>query len=118
MNKFYGIFEVCIDSRQGKDALNIKKTSLYAQLLEEMKKEMPDPWSIRASTVYESRNCQAITNTLYQQRNLEAYDDKYRRSHRFKMKYFIHETDEKGWLKLSKKEQAAAEDLRGHEPVL
>ena len=111
MDKYYGIFNVCVDRRDGKNALQNKKVDLYARLIEEMKKEKPDSWSIRAATVYESRACQAITNTLYQQRMLEAYDDKFRRTHRFKMKYFIHETDEKGWLKLSKKEQAAAEAL-------
>ena len=108
MDKFYGIFNVCIDRRDGKNALQNKKDDLYVRLIEETKKEKPDPWSIRAPAVYESRSCQAITNTLYQQRSLEAYDDKFRRTHRFKTCYFIHETDENGWLKLSKREQDTA----------
>ena len=111
MEKYYGIFEVCIDSYQGKDALKNKKMSLYADYLQEMKKDQPSPWFIRAKKVYEDRTGNEIQCALINLRQLDAYDDKYRRCHRFKTKYFIHETDELGWLKLSKKEQAEAEAL-------
>ena len=111
MDKYYGIFEVCIDSYQGKDALKNKKISLYADYLEEMKKDRPSQWGIRAKKVYDDRTGNEIQCALINLRRLDAYDDKYRRSHRFKTKYFIHETDELGWLKLSKKEQAEAEAL-------
>jgi len=111
MAKHYGIFEVCIDSYQGKDALKNKKTSLYADYLQEMKKEHPSPWFIRVKEVYEDRSGNEIQCALIRLRQLEAYDDKYRRSHRFKTKYFIHETDEQGWLKLSKREFLEASAL-------
>lgn len=111
MKKYYGIFEVCIDSYQGKDALKNKKTSLYADYLQEMKKDCPSPWSIRAKKVYEDKTGNEIHCTLINLRQRYAYDDKYRLCHRFRTKYFIHETDELGWLKLSKKEQAEAEAL-------
>ena len=112
MEKYYGIFEVCIDSYQGKDALKKKKTSLYCDFLKEMKKDRPDPWGIKVKTVYESRTGNDIQSTLFNLRLLDKKEDQYRRGpHRFKMKYFIHEVDELGWLKLSKKEQADAEEL-------
>lgn len=111
MKKYYGIFEVCIDSYQGKDALKNKKTSLYADYLQEMKKDYPSPWSIRAKDVYEGKTGNEIQCVLFNLRQRDAYDEKHCLCHRFRTKYFIHETDELGWLKLSKKEQAEAEAL-------
>lgn len=113
MDKYYGIFKVCIDSRQGKDALRNKKTSLFADFLEDVKKDQHRLFStfFKAERIFEDRNGNEIKCALITLRQLDAYDDKYRRSHRFKTRYFIHETDEYGWLKLSKKEIAEAQAL-------
>lgn len=113
MNKHYGIFDVCIDTRQGKDALRNKKISFFADYLEDVKKDQHRLFStlFKAGQVFEDRSGNEIKCALITLRQIDAYDDKYRRSHRFKTKYFIHETDELGWLKLSKKETADAQAL-------
>jgi len=110
MTKHFAIFDVCIDSCQ-KDSLKIKKTWLFASLLREMKKETPDPWFIRAKTIYDSRTCNEIQSDLFTLRAIDKREDKYRRNTRFRIKYFIHEVDEHGWLKLSKRETIEAEEL-------
>lgn len=111
MNKHYGIFGVCIDTRQGKDALKNKKISFFADYLEEMKRDHPLASFYRVKQVYDNRTGNTIQCTLRCLREAEAYENSRSLSYRFKTKYFIHETDELGWLKLSKKETADAQAL-------
>lgn len=115
MDKYYGIFKVCVDSREGKDALRNKKTRLFADYLEDVKKERQLVFSsfYRSEKVFEDRSGNEIKCALIRLRQLEAYDDKFSLCHRYKTRYFVHETDEYGWLKLSKKETAEAQALLG-----
>ena len=113
MNKYYGIFKVCIDTRLGKDAFRNKKIGLFADYLDDMKKDRHLVFSsfYRAKPVFEDKSGNEIKCDLIRLRQLEAYDDKFSLCHRYKTRYFVHETNEYGWLKLSKKETAEAQAL-------
>jgi len=114
MTKWYGIFDVCIDGRQA-DSFAIKKTRLVMKLLEEMAAGRPSPWFIKAKKVYPSRTHNELQQCLRTLRECDRQEDKLRLSHRFRTKYFIHETDEEGWLKPSRAEMKAAEALKARD---
>ena len=102
--KYYGIFKVCVDTRHNDFAA--RKLQLFTQRIEEPE----NPWFVKANEVFEQRTGNAIASKLFTLRMIEKNEDKFRHCFRFRTKYFVHEVDESGWLKLSKAEKKAAEE--------
>ena len=105
--KYYGIFDVCYDTRYGKENLALRKVQLAARAVE----KPHDTWGDRSKKVWEDRFCYEIKATLQSMRDAYNYDRKLSRCHRFKTVYFIHETDKDGWFLPNKKETEAAMKL-------
>ena len=104
--KYYGIFDVCYDT-YSKNNFDVKKLHLIQDAVNN-----PDTTYFgRSSVVFDSRTGNDIKCAIIHKRQMYEYDRKYSRCHRFKTKYFIHETYKNGLLKPSKKELEAVAEL-------
>jgi len=113
MQKYYGIFDVCYDTRsKGND--RVKKLWMVRHVLEKGKNDEPYPLFFETSKhIYTDRSGDDIKRDIYNARRMYEYGRQYSRCHRFKTKYFIHETDSYGVYKPTKKEIAEAAEYFG-----
>lgn len=107
MTRYYGIFDVCVDSRQ-RDSFRRKKLLLVKRLID----HPGEPWFVKAKKVYESRDDVELRSCLQALRQSEQEENRLRLSHRFETRYFIHETDALGWLKPSRRELFEASQIQ------
>lgn len=107
MQKYYGVFDVCYDSWH-KETFDRNKTWIAVRAIEDPRGTLSDK---SISKVCTDRSCDEIKCSLISYRQQYKYDDQYRRCHRFRTKYFVHECDKDGFFLPNKREIQAAQEL-------